>query len=396
MPVRPSVWIVTPDLHRQGGTERCLAEQIDRLKERFDITVFAMRIEDIDRAGFHVRMIPDPRIPQLFRWVWWVFANRVVRWRLSRREGRPDAVYSPGINCLDADAITVHIVFLKHWEFVRSQTVADLRSPRTALRAFHRIVYWKLLHAFERRVYGGRASLACLSKWDAAYLEQRFPLRESGGIQVIPHGVDHEHFSPEGVASQRSAARQALGIKPSQRLVMLFGNDLYKKGIDVAVRAIPLLPDDVILGLRGGFDAAPLNDLIDPSLLRERVRIIPAADDALERYAAADLIIQPSREDSFALPPLEAMACGIPVVVSAKAGVAELVTDGVDGLVLVDPEDVDDLADKISAILTNGELKERLIAGGLVLAHALSWEENARRTGDMIERTMRLQGPGVG
>ena len=57
----------------------------------------------------------------------------------------------------------------------------------------------------------------------------------------------------------------------------------------------------------------------------------PALANVLDCYAAADVYVSPSQEDSFGLPVLEAMACGLPVVTSAAAGVSELVKDGVAG-----------------------------------------------------------------
>ena len=82
-------------------------------------------------------------------------------------------------------------------------------------------------------------------------------------------------------------------------------------------------------------------DLYRPSIdqlgLQGRVRFEKASKDVLSFYAAADLYVGPSLEDSFGLPILEAMACGLPVIASSNAGASEMIRDGETGFILGDP-----------------------------------------------------------
>ena len=71
----------------------------------------------------------------------------------------------------------------------------------------------------------------------------------------------------------------------------------------------------------------------------------------MELFAIADVVIAPSREEAFNLPVLEAMACGLPVVVSVAAGVSELLTDGEDAILVSHPEDDRELAAAIAQVL---------------------------------------------
>src|SRR5204863_1234977 len=79
--------------------------------------------------------------------------------------------------------------------------------------------------------------------------------------------------------------------------------------------------------------------------ISERCRFEPSREDVLDFYSAADLYVSPSREDSFALPVAETMACGLPVITSKNAGVAELIHDGMDGFILCRSEDFHAVAD---------------------------------------------------
>jgi len=93
--------------------------------------------------------------------------------------------------------------------------------------------------------------------------------------------------------------------------------------------------------------------------------------------------VQPSFYEGFGLPPLEAMACGTPVVVSNVSSLPEVVGDA--GL-LVDPEDVSELTVAIWRVLTDEALRAELIAKGLKRAQCFSWEKTARQTLALYQR----------
>jgi phosphatidyl-myo-inositol dimannoside synthase len=379
---RLTVWVVSPEVHRHGGTERCLAEQLERWKDRFDLRLYAMRTEGVDLEGIQVRSIPWLPGPHLVRWLWWYAANTLRRRRDAREEGAPDVLYSPGVNCPDADVISVHIVFSKYSDRVRRDILRDLARPRRAARSLHRVLYLALLRRLEARIYRGPAALSAVSRENAAELEERYgvPART---VPVIPHGVDAERFSPIMRQEARPAASQALGLR-GQTVALLVGNDAYNKGADVAVRALADLPEHVLLAVAGRMDEAALRAWALEAGVEGRVLLWPHRADMETYYAAADLLIAPSREDAFSLPPLEAMASGLPVVVSARAGVAELV-DGREAIVLADPENPAVLAEAVRRVLEEPGLATRLSQGGRRRAEELSWDDNAASQGEIIE-----------
>lgn len=85
----------------------------------------------------------------------------------------------------------------------------------------------------------------------------------------------------------------------------------------------------------------------------------PPRKDVEFCYAAADVYTGPSLQDSYAMPVAEAMACGLPVITSA-AGVSEIVTNGVDGLILEDPRDAAGLAAMIRRLHEDKKFRDRL------------------------------------
>jgi len=94
-------------------------------------------------------------------------------------------------------------------------------------------------------------------------------------------------------------------------------------------------------------------------------------------YRAAEVFIYPSLYEGFGLPPLEAMACGVPVITSNTSSLPEVVGDAA---LLVNPYDIDAIADALARLLEDAELRQRLREAGLARARLFSWERTARET----------------
>src|SRR5882672_1307885 len=132
----------------------CVAEQIERLSDEYEIHLYSSRVEDVDlrRIDWHrVTALPGPH---LAGYLWWFAANSMVRWRDRKRRGfAPDLTYSPGINCLDANVISVHIVFAEFYRQVEKK-LRLLSNPIASWPLLiHRRAYYRLIRALERRVY---------------------------------------------------------------------------------------------------------------------------------------------------------------------------------------------------------------------------------------------------
>jgi len=103
-------------------------------------------------------------------------------------------------------------------------------------------------------------------------------------------------------------------------------------------------------------------------------------------YNLADLFVYPSLYEGFGLPPLEAMACGCPVITSNTSSIPEVVGDAE---VMVDPDSIADLAKAMYEVLTDDELRENMSRKGLERAKNFSWETCANDTLDVLEEIMR-------
>jgi UDP-glucose:(heptosyl)LPS alpha-1,3-glucosyltransferase len=378
---------ISPFVDRQHGTERAVAELLDRLstQHRDMIDLYAQKVSDLNcgpypaaRANDSGKIIWHPvssfPAPHLIRFLGWLLLNRWTRRRHQRASHTiPDVVFSPGINALDADLILVHAVFHRIAELQQSRNIGGLRG-------LHRKLYYALICSLERRVYGDpRVTLAAVSRHTAAQLARYFGRHD---VTVIPNGVDAEHFSPAALATMRERYRQEWNCSPRDFVLLLIGNDWRNKGLKTLLEACalcaaqrPAQEDDVPVRLLvvGQDEQAPFRLEAEKLGIAERVQFFAPVPDVRIFYAAADALVAPSLEDSFNLPVLEAMSCGLPVVVSPAAGVSDWLANGKDSIVLEDPENPGELAAAIRFLATNSSQREAIASNGLRTAAKLSW-----------------------
>jgi len=205
-------------------------------------------------------------------------------------------------------------------------------------------------------------------------------------IRVVPYGVDTRQFLPTGPVARRDGRPRLLAVAP-----LAEGN-----GLDTIVRSLAQVPDAELV-IAGGPPRAELDkDRVHRELMRlatglgvaDRVRFtgrVSRADmPALLR--SADLLVHVSVHEPFGMVPLEAMACGTPVVASAVGSHRDTVIDGTTG-VLVPPGEPRLLARRIRQLLASPMLLEGYgIAAVDRVRSRYSWERIGRETLAVYER----------
>jgi glycosyltransferase involved in cell wall biosynthesis len=377
---KPRLAVVTPFLDNSHGTERHVVEWIAFLAEAFEIHIYSQDVRDVDLRETSWHRIPKLAGPHLLNYIWWFAANHL--WRAFDRHFRDlpyDLTFSPGINCFDADAISVHIIFAEYSQQNREADRFARHRLRHWPRLLHRKLYYRLIMFLERRIYTRSDITLILVARKTSQALARFYSRKDDSPVLYP-GLDHKRFAPQQRLSMRREARREIGLPEDSFAAVLIGNDWRNKGVPVLLEALAVLSDQRLrLLIVSREDSAVLRDLVSTMGLNDRVHLLPPRADVEFYYAAADVCVAPSREDTFALPPAEAMACGLPVIVSAKAGVSEIVTDGVDGLIIQNPTDASELASMLDRLHRDAGFRSKLSENAARTAQKYNWEASGRQ-----------------
>ncbi|MDQ7028784.1 MAG: glycosyltransferase family 1 protein [Ardenticatenia bacterium] len=198
-------------------------------------------------------------------------------------------------------------------------------------------------------------------------------------IVVVPLGVESAFRPLPEEAVERLRRRYAV---PEAPLLLYVGNTQPRKNLEGLLRALAILwhqnPRVMLLQV-GKPPTARQRALVESLGLRDAVHFLGLVPDAdlVAFYNLADVFVFPSLYEGFGLPPLEAMACGTPVVASHAASLPEVVGDA--GL-LVDPRDPEAMAEAIHHVLQDPELAEELRRRGLERARQFTWERTAQET----------------
>jgi UDP-glucose:(heptosyl)LPS alpha-1,3-glucosyltransferase len=384
---RPRIAVVSPFIDKRHGTERRVAECIQRLSDEYEIHVYSNRVEDVDLDRITWHRIPALPGPHLFAYLWWFLANHLWRWCDRRFRGlAPEVVYSPGINCLDAAVISVHVVFARLRESLANEIRLSRNPVKTWPQLIHRRIYYRLIQFLERRVYPRPDThLAAVSRKVASDLSHYYGRADQA--LVVYGGFDLSRFNPERRASLRPTARANFNFDENNFVLLLIGNGWKNKGLPNLLESAGTLRDPRLTVLVAGRDnPAPYQAVIERHHLNGRVLFLPPRPDVEFFYAAADAYVGPSLEDAFAQPPAEAMASGLPVITSRKNGGAEIISHGADGLILENPEDVRTLAELIRRLLEDAEFRNGLGASAARTAGKFTWENNATQMKALFEQ----------
>lgn len=207
-------------------------------------------------------------------------------------------------------------------------------------------------------------------------------------IRVIHNGADIRRFSAENRRSQRKGIRRELEISEEATVVLLVASDLERKGAEVLIRALVRVPE-LILVIAGDEVRTPRFRELAKSLgVGSRVRFLGRRTDVERVHGVADVFALLSRFDAIANAALEAMASGLPVLVSEKDGACELVRPGENGFVVADPTDVPGVASNLERLLRDRDERERMGCVARETAESISLERQLGRYVELYEQVL--------
>lgn len=240
---------------------------------------------------------------------------------------------------------------------------------------FHRAYYRLVVKTAARR----SKKLLTISEASKGDLIRYLGLPEKK-VSVIPNGVDPGCQPILDQDAVRKSLKSKWGI--TETFLLWVGNPKPHKNVGGVLRAFQTFvardsrtTGMVVVGVSHDEALAKLSD----SRLLEGVIFIPwiKDQDLWELYSGAALFVYPSLYEGFGFPPLEAMACGCPVITSNVSSLPEVVGDAA---ILVDPNDIEGMAGAIKRVLTDRQLRQEMQRKGLEQAKLFSWQETAAKT----------------
>ena len=362
--------VVIPKYGLVGGAEGFVFALTERLAVRpeFEIHVFANRYRR-GRAPIVFHKVPILRFPRFLKQISFAwFVNR----RIQR--GSYDLVHSHD-RIFNMNLFTMHGIPHKTW-------ITRMRRKRPSL--FDRTMAW-----VERRGLTGPPAPMVLpvSTLVKDELRRIYPVSEKR-IEVLHPGVDLERFSGLHKAKCRKEIRDRHGLDEKDLVILFVGMNFEIKRLGLLIEAISGISredshhGEVKLLVVGKGNEAVYGKMAKEYGVADRVIFAGVTREVEKYYLAGDIFAMPSVYDTFGMAVLEAMAAGLPVIISQTVGARDLVHDGVEGFVLNDPPTAVELTQHIAFLLNvRGRLEMGHHAQKRALKH--SWERLADRVADL-------------
>lgn len=249
------------------------------------------------------------------------------------------------------------------------QKLRSFRHPvERSLRGVWRRTPWVLAEARWERAFYERTEppprVIAQSRYMRRQILESYRIPEHH-VHVVHNAVDTREFSPQARAGLRAEMRERWSIPADAFCLLFLGHNFRLKGLWQLLEILEKAdtrsrPTHLLVAGRGtgSGQRRKARRLVRAHGLEGRVTLAGPVRPSLHAIAAADALIHLSWHDSFGFAPLEAMACGLPVITTPYAGASELVEDGVSGLV-VDPADDEDVARAIRS-LRDWDVRDRI------------------------------------
>ena len=342
--------------NRRDGSARAVNEVAERLADRgHEVHLFARKAEDLDLNKIRWHKVAGPGWPEVADfWSYHVKVNRMIPDRYF------DIIHSIGCNTLRANVITIqNIQPAKKKILDRLGSLEKVSLPRRMTRA----LYLKVTSDAEHKLYTNRAGrrpplFLPVSRGVERELRENYDIGPAP-VKIVPNAADLSIFKPIPEA-QRLAWRSENGIDAQDIVLIFAGGEWVRKGLDLAIRALALVPDRRAKLFIAGDDPAKetLKALASESGVSDRVVFGGFRKDVPIALASADIFLFPSWYEAFSLATIEAAACGLPVVATSINGTEDFIQPGINGdFVRSDPKHI---AEVIGPLIANPERRAEM------------------------------------
>ena len=355
--------------------------------QRLSMEIYADRLSQAMQTYFSERYQVHEYQPSLLPWLGQRFSNSLLRMRVSRFLAYPwqarrhqrqinhivDHGYGHLLYMINPGRTVVTVHDLIPWVHWRGEIpVASIRSrPWLNLLSFNAL-----------RRAGHLIAISENTRRDLVRLCRCNPEK----ITVVYYGIAST-FRPY-TQDEKMAVRQKWGVAGNRTKRVLVSGSQFYKNQSVALKAFARLRELFLEPLeivKTGMPNPEWTRAVKEHRLEKEAKCLGVVEHErmAEVYNSVNCLLFPSLYEGFGRPPLEAMACGTPVVASNAASLPEVIGEA--GL-MVNPEDEEGLAQAMHAVLTNDELRQSLIKRGLSWAQKFTWQKAAHETLKVYEK----------
>ena len=313
--------LICRPLSFHGGVETATAGLMGELSRRGHAIDLLTTREQEELPGVTVRRLPVLTQPS---------ALRLLSFALTARRAVTDA----GYDIVQSHERGLRQDIYRAGEGTHRAYLAAMGRRWAQLSPHHRLVC-----ALEKRIFGLRSARHIVAISRAGKVEiERLYATPPARVSLVYNGVDLARFHPDNRARLGRAAREALGLAREAWVILFVGSGFERKGLAPLLRALAQLADERCrLVVAGKGDARPYRKLARRLGLGARVSWVGPRRDVERLYAAADVVALPALYEPFGNVHLEALAAGVPVLTSVRAGGSELIERGRNGWVAPAP-----------------------------------------------------------
>ena len=366
---------IVRNYNTRGGISGYVAGLTQKMSRSNEVHVFASTIESASEGviGHNVPCLSSNFLKSKKKHAWNValeVASFMIMSNKYVNKGSYDIVHSQGDYRGGCDVYTAHSCHKAWLDIARKNEIGLIDGlKKSKINPLH----WLILRS---EYYGVERSkkIIAISDMVKKELVEYYPGVE-GKIEVIYNGVDIERFSPENRRRWRDILRKEYSLKGSDIVAIFPAHEFRRKGLSQIIDAFANLRNDSLyLIVVGRDDPSGYEKEIKDKGLSGKIIFAGEQREIEKYYAAADMALLPTLYEPFGLVITEAMSSGLPVIITASAGAAELITDGIDGFLINDRNDPADLARKIKLLADNKDLLLKAGTNARTTAEKYSWE----------------------
>lgn len=377
---------IYPYYHKSGGVERYLWELTHNqmISKDYNVDVLCSNIpmDSPKKINF---VLPKYFNGFLTRYLF----PYVATWLLLDKKKRDQysVIHSQGASCFIQDLVTAHSCHKAWFRFSLSQL--SIFSGRFWLKILNPIHHATIL--IETMQYRGSATrrIVAVSNITKREIIANFSY-PSEKISVIYPAVNIEEFKTVDRA-EKSRLRQIMNLDDEEIVICFAGNEFARKGLATLISALEHFKSRPgwRLCVCGKDNPDYYQKLANICGISSRIRFLGKVENLSQWLSASDIFALPTSTDAFGLVALEAMASGLPVITTRAAGVSEIMTDGVDAMLITNSTSIQALQGKLGALMDSPELRKSIGNSARKTAEEMTWKSMAQKFDEVYVQIMR-------